>query len=121
MPRSGKKSVRDEEAGETEGLAGSFSRSLARSLVSSCLLMSRTSVYRFAVSLSFLSREIMILTYASCRVTVDLNDLTTPPANVPALDTLTAYITVNVADDDDAIDGEREIERRRESGRAERV
>lgn len=48
----------------------------------------------------------MILTYASCRVTVDLNDLTTPrrekrrqPSGQRALDTLTAYITVNVAID----------------------
>lgn len=54
-------------------LARSFARSLA--LASSCLLMSRTSASIDSPFHSRSSREIMILTYASCRVTVDLNGL----------------------------------------------
>lgn len=71
--------AREEEADETaEGLpTRSLARSLDRSLAlaSSCLLMSRTSAFIDSPFHSRSSREIMILTYASCRVTVDLNGL----------------------------------------------
>jgi len=88
---------KEEEADETaEGLP---TRSLA--LASSCLLMSRTSASIDSPFHSRSSREIMILTYASCRVTVDLNGLNNTGNNRrqpfrQALDTLTAYIIVNV-------------------------
>lgn len=91
---------KEEEADETaEGLP---TRSLA--LASSCLLMSRTSASIDSPFHSRSSREIMILTYASCRVTVDLNGLNNAGDNRrqpfrQTLDTLTAYITVNVAVD----------------------
>ena len=61
----------EEEADETA--KGLPTRSLA--LASSCLLMSRTSAFIDSPFHSRSSREIMILTYASCRVTVDLNGL----------------------------------------------
>lgn len=66
-----KKLAREEEADET--VEGPPTRSLA--LASSCLLMSRTSASIDSPFHSRSSREIMILTYASCRVTVDLNGL----------------------------------------------
>lgn len=57
----------------------------------------RLSIRRFTL----VPREIMILTYASCRVAEGLSGLTTlriAETTIASLDTLTEYIIVNVAD-----------------------
>lgn len=72
--------VEEEEKEEADETTEDPADSLARAFASSCLLMSRTSVYRFAVSLSFLSRDNDTDLRQLSRITVDLNDLTTPAA-----------------------------------------